>query len=94
MKLIDLLTKIANGEIDENAIFEFDNGYNDYCSVRVFFDRFIMDKENLNLEIKLKEDNNKIEKINNAYYHLPQDEQNQLFKSKINEIIDKINNME
>lgn len=28
------------------------------------------------------------EKINNAYYHLEQGEQNQLFKNKINEIID------
>ena len=103
MKLIDLLTKIANGEIDENAIFEFDNGYNDYCSVRVFFDRFIMDKENLNLEIKLKEDNNKIEKIDHLYIlqtseftdtDVLQDINNKNIRDKINEIIDKINNME
>lgn len=33
---------------------------------------------------------NKIEKIDNSYYHLPQDEQYQLFKHKINEIIDYI----
>ena len=32
------------------------------------------------------------EKINNSYYHLEQGEQNQLFKNKINEIIDYLEN--
>ena len=58
MKVIDLLNKIANGEIKEDTIIEFDNGYKDYCSVRVFFDRYIVDRENLNTEIEIIEENN------------------------------------
>ena len=62
MKVIDLLNKIANGEISEDTLIEFDNGYKDYCSVRVFFDRYIMDRENLNCEVELLE-NKKIRKL-------------------------------
>ena len=63
MKVIELLTKIANGEINEDTIIEFDNGYKDYCSVRVFFDRYIVDRENLNTEIEIIEEDKKIEKL-------------------------------
>ena len=100
MKIIDLLNKIANGEIDESTIIEFDNGYNDYCSVRVFFDRYIMDKENLNLKIKLKQDNNKIEKLKRITKCIGTDEEGTYYTNeytipelavKIDEIIDKIN---
>ena len=45
-------------------------------------------------KLKRKKDNNKIEEINNAYYHETQDRINEIFKNKINDIIDKINNME
>jgi hypothetical protein len=62
VKVIDLLNKIANGEISEDILVEFDNGYKDYCSVKVFFDRYIMDRENLNTEIEIIEDK-KIEKL-------------------------------
>lgn len=63
MKVIDLLNKIANGDISEDTLIEFDNGYKDYCSIRVFFDRYIMDRENLNTEIEIIEEDNKIEKL-------------------------------
>lgn len=64
MKVIDILNRIAKGEINEDTIIEFDNGYKDYCSVRVFFDRYIMDRENLNCEAEVIEDK-KIEKVTN-----------------------------
>ena len=63
MKVIDLLNKIANGDISEDTLIEFDNGYKDYCSIRVFFDRYIMDRENLNTKIEIIEEDKKIEKI-------------------------------
>ena len=54
MKIIDLLNKIANGEINEDIEIEYQNGYNfEYCNIRNFFDEYIVDKENLNQEIKL-----------------------------------------
>ena len=92
MKVIDLLNKIANGEIKEDTIIEFDNGYKDYCSVRVFFDRYIVDRENLNTEIEIIEENKKIEKlcqtlnrldIGDDYYRYIMEN-----RFKINEIID------
>lgn len=59
MKIIDLLNKIANGEIKEDTLIEFDNGYKDYCSVRIFFDRYIVDRENLNCEVEIIEEEKK-----------------------------------
>lgn len=70
MKVIDILNRIANGEINEDTIIEFDNGYKDYCSVRVFFDRYIMDRENLNCEAEVIEDkpfNERVEEIYNRH---------------------------
>ena len=56
IKVIDLLNKIANGEIDEDIKIEFQYGYNyEYCTIREFFDRYILDKENLNQEITLED---------------------------------------
>ena len=45
------------------------------------------------LEIKTTQ-NKEIKIIDNAYYHETQDRINEIFKNKINDIIDKINNME
>ena len=49
MKIIDLLNKIANGEIDRNNKYQFSR--DDYCTINDFFARYIVDEENLNLEI-------------------------------------------
>ena len=49
MKVIDLLNKIANGEIDEETRYKFSPF--DYCTIKEFFDRYVVDEENLNLEI-------------------------------------------
>ena len=53
MKIIDLLNKIANGEIDKNNKYQFSE--DDYCTINDFFARYIVDEENLNLEILEKE---------------------------------------
>lgn len=42
----------------------------------------------------LVEEDKKIEKIGNDYYHKNQPEQNQIFQRKINELIDKVNSLE
>ncbi len=49
MKVIDLLNKIANGEIEENIEYKFSDY--DYCTIKEFFNRYVVDKWNLNLEI-------------------------------------------
>ena len=49
MKVIDLLNKIANGEIDRNNNYQFSQ--DDYCTINDFLARYIVDEENLNLEI-------------------------------------------
>ena len=103
MKVIDLLNKIANGEIEEDTMFEYShgNGYKEYCSARQFFSRYIVDKENLNLEIYEDKEDKKIEKlthlnnVSNASDLVAisqmQWENNSIVERKINEIIDRIN---
>ena len=100
MKVIDLLNKIANGEINEDTLIEFDNGYKDYCSVRIFFDRYIVDRENLNCEVEIVEEDKKIEKLEYVYdkdviiiidEFDDEREQKIQIEKKINEIIDYIN---
>lgn len=49
--------------------------------------------KDLNDEIEIIEEDDKIEKIGNDYYHKTQPEQNQIFQRKINQIIDVINEM-
>ncbi|MBO7611075.1 MAG: hypothetical protein J6T23_02565 [Elusimicrobia bacterium] len=93
MKIIDLLNKIANGEINEDIEIEYQNGYNfEYCNIRNFFDKYIVDKENLNQEIQLVkslEEENKIpEKLDeNRYIGTDLSVETDMF-NKINEIID------
>lgn len=62
MKVIDLLNKIAKGEIDRLDKFQFSE--DDYCSIEEFFYRYVIDEENLNLEII---EDKKIEHINKVY---------------------------
>ena len=89
MKVIDLLNKIANGEVEENKEYLF-NG-SDYCTIREFFNRYIVDKENLNLEVETLGADKKIQLlpiIDGWCEDIP--ERNQV-RRKINEIIDKLN---
>lgn len=88
MRIIDLLNKIANGEIDKNNKYKFSR--DDYCTVNEFFARYIVDEENLNLEII--EEVKKIEKVPIGKYK-PTHRIKKIEK-KLNEIIDKINRME
>lgn len=93
MKIIDLLNKIAKGEINEDIKIEYQYGLSyEYCTIREFFDRYIVDKENLNQEITLEDtqkENKKIEKID---LPIPSLSPQIIFLStKINEIIDRLN---
>lgn len=60
MKVIDLLNKIANGEIHYSRKFRFT--YEEYCTATQFFERYIVDKDSLNMEIKELEDTSKEDK--------------------------------
>jgi len=106
MKVIDLLNKIANGEEQEDNKYQF--SYVDYCTIREFFDRYIVDEENLNLEIlEDKVEDKKIEKLEivhngnaNAYALLNEygtkcglTKHSKVMCDKINEIIDKLNSI-
>ena len=85
MKVIDLLNKIANGEIKEGIMFQYNNGYEGYANVNTLFDRFTINKENLNTEIEIIEEDKKIKKLDEYEY----DTANEiLIIRKINEIID------
>ena len=85
MKVIELLTKIANGEIKEGIMFQYNNGYEEYANVNTLFDRFTINKENLNTEIEIIEEDKKIKKLDEYEY----DTANEiLIIRKINEIID------
>ena len=98
MKIIDLLNKIANEEElpkkikFENDIYEYENNECGYVrEENGIYYMFLNEIGNwfLNDEVEIIEEEKKIpEKINNSYYHLGQDQQNQLFKNVINEIID------
>lgn len=47
-------------------------------------------KERLDSTVEIIEEEKEIEKIDNAYYHENQDRINEIFKLKINELIDEI----
>jgi len=83
MKIIDLLNKIANEEIDRNNKYQFSK--DDYCTINDFFARYIIDEENLNLEII--EEKKIPEKLNISNF--PK-HNNSLKKTaiKLNEVID------
>jgi len=110
IKIIDLLNKIANGEQPKTIkyhddVYEFDCyegewGYvnKEYCRYKWFANEIDCDlKEQLNDEVKIIEENKKIEKMER---HIPQSE-SELYCTayngvvdKINEIIDKLNKEE
>lgn len=86
MKVIDLLNKIANGEvIGENKI-KIDNNV---ITIDTLLGSYIFDKKRLNDEVEIIEEDKKIEKLeilsDNEHYS------NAVLYGKINEIIDYIN---
>lgn len=102
MKIIDLLNRIAKGEEVPKKIkygiyyWTYDQigkDYKDNDGDWVFSCSNYDIIEILNDTVEIPEEENKIEKINNAYYHEEQDMINQIFKNKINELIDEINKL-
>lgn len=89
MKIIDLLNKIANGE-KEDIFKKYHFSNSDYCNIDAFFTRYIIDEENLNLEII--EDTPKDKKIN-MVERKARNLTNQYIKDKLNEIIKKVNKL-
>lgn len=103
IKIIDLLNRIANNEWlpikikYNNEIYEYEN--NEYGYVReenTIYYMFLNEIGNsfLNDEVEIIEEKEvkgkKIpEKINNSYYHLGQDQQNQLFKKLYSETLEE-----
>lgn len=63
MKVIELLNKIANGEIEEDTMFEY--SYGNRYTARQFFDSYIMDRENLNCEVEVIEEDKKMPTLKN-----------------------------
>ena len=104
MKIIDLLNKIANGEevpkkIKINGII-FDYQGDDYLykdkKAKEYWlfsagytDKFMWLDSFLNTNVEIIEEEKKIpEKLPNSYYHENDDVIKDMFKCKINEIID------
>ncbi len=105
MKIIDLLNKIANGEETPNK-FKYDNlTFTKRCD-GVYFDNdgdelhssLSIDLSNLNDEIEIITEDKKIEKLtlygNNYAYTSNLEQEFGHIQFKINELIDKVNNME
>ena len=93
MKVIDLLNKIANGKEVPKYITYVNRLNDEFETMMICKENIIYKLDNdiieLNSVVEVIEEEKKIpEKINNSYYHLGQDQQNQLFKNTINEIID------
>lgn len=102
IKVIDIMNKIHNEEtVPKKIMYDFKTYfYDEACQDYTDYDRTyglfsdLLDKQYgifscLNDEVEIIEEEKKIpEKIDNSYYHLGQDQQNQLFKNTINEIID------
>ena len=105
IKIIDLLNKIAKGEKVPQKVLYDENEYS-YVGRNRFFAKYIREPFDARVPYYLftdvwsvyeevepiEEPKGMPEKINNSYYHLEQGEQNQLFKNKINEIIDYLEN--
>lgn len=106
MKIIDLLNKIANGEIEDKRTFNirFKNGlyrsiYYDKeeencmcCLKNVSDDYSIYDDISFDTEIETIEEDKKIEKVDTDFYMT--NDVAFFFANKINEIIDKLNKEE
>lgn len=87
MKVIELLNKIANGEIDKNNEYQFSR--DDYCTINDFFARYIVDEENLNLEI-LEEPKGIPEKLYHCCMETDNEETKFLIKN-MNDLVDRYN---
>lgn len=99
MKVIDLLNKIANGEIDEEVRYRFSPF--DYYTIKEFFNRYVVDRENLNEDIIVgdkdiplipddelyKIDND--EKLYEEKYAI--DYNFKVLKEKINQVVEELN---
>lgn len=92
IRVIDLLNKIANGEININNKYQFSR--DDYCTINDFFVRYTVDEETLNLEIieDIPKEDKKIEHLK-LYPPYPEcaDDRFEDVENKINEIIDYLN---
>ena len=88
MEIIDLLNKIANGEvIGENKI-KIDNNV---ITIDTLLGSYIFNKKRLNDEVEIIEEDKKIEKIKDPKMSDETFEYIKLLKSKQDEIIDYIN---
>ena len=99
MKVIDLLNKIANGEETskkikyKDIIFDYKKEKGDYESEegQFFLDLVELNKYGLHDEVEIIEEDKKIEKFE---FGEIEDGEHYEIKRKINEIIDKLNEME
>lgn len=108
MRIIDLLNKIANGENIpkkikyRNDIYEYDGGFDfvrDNIEHPYFAENYCNDYEDLNSELEIIEENTKIEKLgwvdyNAKFTHKDFNREFRNIANKIDEIIDKLNEME
>jgi len=102
MKIIDLLNKIANGEEIKNFkydkyTFEYDTHYKNWYDENdtTFFDHFgELNKETLNKEVEIIEENKIPEKLNQTFLAYIDKEyllEKEDVDRKINEIINRYN---
>ena len=107
MKVIDLLNKIANGEeVPEKIKYDtkemkYDHNKQDYLGYysngngewlfQYLFDRCRNTEHFINDEIEIIEEDKKIEKLREPFLQEETLNYVKLLKSKINEIIDKVN---
>lgn len=103
MKIIDLLNKIANGEIDYEQQIKIDN---EIINVSVLLGTYVFGKERLNDEVEIIEEDKKIEKLKwneKSSYNQEGDtkkvqkillSRSEQLKSSINEIIDYLEEKE
>ena len=101
MKAIDLYIATEKNEKIPDIVFYNFHKYKYYTNENNYFREENSDLISLFLDAKpddtiylledtLKKDK-KIKRIGNDYYHKPQDEINQIFQRKINELIKKVN---
>ena len=101
IKIIELLSKIANGEIGEHTEIEHQVGYNfGYYNIMEFFDNYIVDKQTLNMEVNLVDTPKKIGNLpyceENTFKNIKEcsyltDEERRLLDSNFKSINEKSN---
>lgn len=93
MKVIDLLNKIANGEIENyNTIIKLEN---EQLTVGILLGSYIFDKKRLNDEIEILEDEEEFEDIEELYNCLAKtdNEIEKILIQNINDLSEKINQL-